>query len=87
MNGSALEPLPNYRFFFYLEWDENKSNNDGKKKKSLRPKSDVPFPGYQQVMLERARAAEAQGVCDKVLLPSFQTLGPDSVSASQTPVC
>lgn len=86
MNGSALEPLPNYRFFFYLEWDENKSNSDGKKK-SLRPKSDVPFPGYQQVMLERAGAAEAQGVCDKVLLPSFQTLGPDSVSASQTPVC
>lgn len=38
-------------------------------------------------MLERAGAAEAEGVCDKVLLPSFQTLGPDSVSASQTPVC
>lgn len=65
----------------------NQTMMEKKKKKSLRPKSDVPFPGYQQVMLERAGAAEAQGVCDKVLLPSFQTLGPDSVSASQTPVC
>lgn len=81
MNGSALEPLPNYGFFFYLEWDENKSNDDEK------PKSEAPFPGYQQVTPDRAGAAEAQGVCDTVLLPSFQKLGPDSVSASQTPAC